>query len=62
MGNKLFAIPLESFQFKTEERAGPIGEVPLALSFISRDTLRDLVQETTDGRAQLDHPAQAGNR
>ena len=50
------------FQFKTEERAGPIGEVTLALSFISRDTLRDLVQETTDGRAQLDHPAQAGNR
>ena len=50
------------FQFETEERAGPIGEVTLALSFISRDTLRDLVQETTDGRAQLDHPAQAGNR
>jgi hypothetical protein len=50
------------FQFKTEERAGPIGEVTLALSFISRDTLRDLIRETTDGRAQLDHPAQAGNR
>ena len=50
------------FQFKTEERAGPIGEVTLALSFISRDMLRDLVQETTDGRAQLDHPTQAGNR
>jgi hypothetical protein len=50
------------FQFKTEERAGPIGEITLALSFISRATLHDLVQETTDGRAQLDHPAQAGNR
>jgi hypothetical protein len=50
------------FQFKTEERAGPIGEVTLALSFISRDTLRDFIQETTNSRAQLDHPTQAGNR
>ena len=50
------------FQFHGEERAEPIGEATLALSFISRDTLRDLVQETTDGRAQLDHPAQAANR
>lgn len=50
------------FQFHGKERAGPIGEVTLALSFISRDTLRDLIQKTTDGRAQLDHPTQAGNR
>ena len=50
------------FEFKTEERAGPIGEVTLALSFISRDTLRDFIQETTNSRAQLDHPTQAGNR
>jgi hypothetical protein len=50
------------FQFDTEERAGPIGEITLALSFISRDALRTLIQETTDGRAQLEHPAQAGSR
>jgi hypothetical protein len=50
------------FQFDTEERAEPIGEVTLALSFISRDALRTLIQETTGGRAQLDHPAQAGSR
>ena len=50
------------FQFDTEERAGPIGEVTLALSFISRDALRTLIRETTDGRAQLDHPTQAGNQ
>jgi hypothetical protein len=50
------------FQFDTEERAGPIGEVTLALSFISRDALRTLIQETTGGRAQLDHPTQGGNR
>jgi hypothetical protein len=50
------------FQFDTEERAGPIGEVTLALSFISRDALRTLIRETTDGRAQLDLPTQAGSR
>jgi hypothetical protein len=44
------------FKFDGEERAGPIGEVTLALSFISRDTLRNFIQETTDGRAQLDRP------
>jgi hypothetical protein len=49
------------FQFDTEERAGPIGEVTLALSFISRDALRTLIRETTDGRAQLDVPTQAGS-
>jgi hypothetical protein len=50
------------FRFNGEERAGPLGEVTLALSFISRDALRTLIQETTDGRAQLDYPAQAGSR
>ena len=50
------------FQFHGEERAEPIGEVTLALSFISRDALRNLIQETTDGRAQLDLPTQAGSR
>jgi len=50
------------FQFKTDERAGPIGEVTLALSFVTRDAMRSLVQETTGGRAKLDPSAAAGSR
>jgi hypothetical protein len=50
------------FQFKTDERAGPIGEVTLALSFVTRDAMRGLVQETTGGRAKLDPSAAAGSR
>jgi hypothetical protein len=50
------------FRFNGEERAGPLGEVTLALSFISRDALRTLIRETTDGRAQLDYPVQTGSR
>jgi hypothetical protein len=50
------------FQFETDERAGPIGEVTLALSFVTRDAMRSLVQETTGGRAKLDPSAVAGSR
>ena len=50
------------FQFKTEERAGPIGEVTLALSFVTRDAVRKLVRETTHGRAKLDASAVTGSR
>jgi hypothetical protein len=50
------------FRFKGEERAGPIGEVTLALSFIARDAVRRLVRETTGGRAELDAAAVAGSR
>lgn len=50
------------FQFENEERAGPIGEVTLALGFISRDAVRAFVREASRGRAELDPPAQAGSR
>ena len=50
------------FQFSSEQRAGPIGEVTLALSFIARDAVRRLVRETTDGRAELDASGEAGSR
>ena len=42
------------FQFQGEERAEPIGDVTLALSFVSRDAVRSRVREDTDGRAKLD--------
>jgi hypothetical protein len=42
------------FQFDNEERAEPIGEVTLALGFVTRDALGDRVQETTGGQARLD--------
>jgi len=32
----------------------PIGDVTLALSFISRDAVRNRVRHSTDGRAELD--------
>lgn len=50
------------FQFKGEERAGPIGEVTLALSFVTRDAIRSLVREATGGRAELKPPAEVGSR
>ena len=42
------------FRFNGEERARPIGEVTLSLSFVSRDAMRHLVEETSHGRADLD--------
>jgi hypothetical protein len=47
------------FQFRSEERAEPIGEVTLAVSFVTRDAVRTHVQEDTGGHAKLD-PAEAG--
>ena len=49
------------FQFRGEERAEPIGEVTLAVSFVTRDAVRTHVQQDNGGRARLD-PAQAGSR
>jgi hypothetical protein len=46
------------FKFKGEERAGPIGEVTLAVSFVTRDAVREHVREDTGGRAELDPAAQ----
>jgi hypothetical protein len=42
------------FQFDGEERARPIGEVTLSLSFVARDAMRGLIREATHGRADLD--------
>jgi len=45
------------FQFRSEERAEPIGEVTLAVSFVTRDAVRTHVQQDTGGRAKLDPPS-----
>jgi hypothetical protein len=50
------------FQFKGEERARPIGEVTLSLSFVARDAMRRLVREATHGRADLDISTEAASR
>jgi hypothetical protein len=42
------------FRFTGEDRAEPVGQATLALSFISRDELRKRVREETEGRADLD--------
>lgn len=46
------------FEFRGEEQAEPIGEVTLAISFVTRDAVRKHVQEDTGGRAELDPAAQ----
>jgi hypothetical protein len=44
------------FRFRSEERAEPIGEVTLAVSFVTRDAVRTHVRQDTGGRAKLDPP------
>jgi hypothetical protein len=46
------------FRFRGEERAEPLGEATLAISFVTRDAVRKHVQEDTGGRAELDPTAQ----
>jgi hypothetical protein len=46
----------------SSERAGPIGDINLALSFITRDAVRNRVRHGTDGRAELDPPSGASSR
>jgi hypothetical protein len=41
------------FQFNGEERARPIGEVTLSLSFVTREAMRGHIEEATGGRADL---------
>jgi hypothetical protein len=43
--------------FRSDEQARPMGEVSLALGFVSRDALRRSLEEFTDGRVPLDPPA-----
>jgi hypothetical protein len=50
------------FHFHGEDRARPIGEVTLALGFVSRDEMRSLVRETTRGRADLETSTAAGSQ
>jgi hypothetical protein len=45
--------------FRSDEQARPLGEVSLALGFVSRDAIRKTVSDYTGGRVQLDPPATA---
>jgi hypothetical protein len=46
--------------FRSDEQARPLGEVDLALGFVSREVIRKLFSDYSDGRVQLDPPAEAG--
>jgi hypothetical protein len=43
--------------FRSQEQARPLGEVSLALGFVSREALRMTVADLTDGRVRLDPPS-----
>jgi hypothetical protein len=43
--------------FRSDEQARPLGEVTLALGFLTRDAVRRSLSEFTDGRVPLDPPA-----
>ncbi|HEV3464373.1 MAG TPA: hypothetical protein VG846_10365 [Actinomycetota bacterium] len=45
--------------FRSDEQARPLGEVTLALGFVSRDTLRQTIADFTDGEVPLDPPEAA---
>jgi hypothetical protein len=45
--------------FRSDEQARPLGEVSLALGFVTRDALRQTISEFTDGKVPLDPPAEA---
>ena len=42
--------------FRSDEQARPLGEVSLALGFVTRDALRQTLADFTDGRVPLDPP------
>jgi hypothetical protein len=42
--------------FRSDEQARPLGEVSLALGFVSRDALRQTLDDFTGGRVPLDPP------
>ena len=42
--------------FRSDEQARPLGEVSLALGFVSRDALRQTLSDFTDGKVPLDPP------
>jgi hypothetical protein len=45
--------------FRSDEQAQPLGEVSLALGFVSRDALRETLHDFTGGRVPLDPPQRA---
>jgi hypothetical protein len=47
--------------FRSDEQARPLGEVSLALGFVSRDTLRQTLSDFTDGKVPLDPPPGAAS-
>jgi hypothetical protein len=42
--------------FRSDEQARPLGEVSLALGFVTRDALRQTLSDFTDGKVPLDPP------
>ena len=42
--------------FRSDEQARPLGEVSLALGFVTRDALRQTLADFTEGRVPLDPP------
>ena len=42
--------------FRSDEQARPLGEVTLALGFVTREALRETISEITGGRVSLDPP------
>jgi hypothetical protein len=45
--------------FRSDEQARPLGEVSLALGFVTRDALGETLSDFTDGKVPLDPPAPA---
>lgn len=45
--------------FRSDEQARPLGEVSLALGFVTRDALRQTLSDFTDGKVPLDPPRAA---
>jgi hypothetical protein len=45
--------------FRSDEQARPLGEVSLALGFVTRDALRQTIGDFTGGQVPLDPPAGA---
>ena len=47
--------------FRSDEQARPLGEVSLALGFVTRDALRQTLSDFTGGRVPLDPPERAAS-
>ena len=47
--------------FRSDEQARPLGEVSLALGFVTRDALRRSLGDFTGGRVPLDPPERAAS-